>query len=394
MSELIVIPNLSADRSIFTIPARELNLFKEAEGINFFDPFQAAFNVFSYMRLTDRRKFRIFYPQGTNTVWQPAGSCAITPQGNITMKTNELDVCMAEAAAENCYDELFGSCFDTLIQVGNGQITETAEAAALLTSIARTFAQDALEGAKLTLAMGKFYPSLNFTYDPNTPATAKQAFSVSSDVCQGWVYLLTSMADSGVAPWANIASAVSADDFDGDMFIGDVLQVYDAVYEGATKKLKKLVLFAGMPAIGSRVGRPLIICSLSFYAAIVRQYREQCENPACINKRLMMETGIAPFPVYTIDGIPVVADPHLSEWDSFTTGNTHAFYLVSAGVIQLGSSFDNIAGLADGSLGEAAMIVQRDTDIFNPVYKMRSSMLMAAGVADIDLVAGFVKFYE
>jgi hypothetical protein len=125
---------------------------------------------------------------------------------------------------------------------------------------------------------------------------------------------------------------------------------------------------------------------------MIKQFNAQCKNVNCTTMRLTKSVESVDgknVDLYRIDGVAIVPILNTADWDANTKGITHFAVLTVTGMIQLGSSFDNIM---DNPMldSQAVMTIYRDADPSNPKVKITSFALFGTALADPDLATAAI----
>lgn len=402
MSTFLIKPNFNRLRNMLTIPADKLNMFLRTEIQDTLGFYQRQFGIFSYMKMTSTQKFVIHTLGGSPMMWQPHKSCAWEPTGSITTSNQELSPCKAKINEQTCYDELFSSCFEHLLQWnGNGPLNMGPVGMQVMNDLVRTVAENAALGARLTLTAGQMFDPATVNFNNKVSYELKTLFTKTVGTCKGWVELLRDMGASSAAhAHLDVQGVFNTSDFSGKKFIGNPLAVFDSLRDAAPMELTAVINEGGIAGSLDTDFRPLFLVSTSLYNAITEEYRKLCISVTCINPRLTRQEvsvstsrGARTQYVYYIDDIPVIPISDISYYDRFLVGATHFAAITVSGNIGLGSSFDSIPDPSNG--GNAGVMVQLSQEAKDyGTYYFLSHSLFSTVIADTDYIVATQKYAE
>lgn len=396
MSLLKLKPNFNRIDRALSFPAKQLNYILEESVIDKFSFYQAVFMVYSFMKLSEDLKHKIFSVSSNPFVWQPHNSCSWDPMGNAQIGTQEITPCKAKVNDEWCYDELFKSCFAHFLRWGNGQaVTLSPEGRRLVSIFVRQMVQNMVVGARLTLTVGKLYKpeKVSGYLKPGVSGDMKAAFARTMGTCRGWVELLKQKGSEAGLGHLNCKDLLTCDMFSGKKFLGDIEDLFDKLRDKCMPELDCLLDEGGVPDVQGIRMSPLFLLSPSLFKAVAEAYRKQCNTINCTNPRLTQE--IVPWnggrhKVYYIDGIPVIPISDLNCYDSYLTGSTHLAVLTVSGNINMGASFANIPSIDRPGMG-VRIQQHTDNDKYGK-YSFISHALFSTAIANHKLLVGTQVF--
>lgn len=400
MSTFIVKPNFNRIRQQLAFPAKSLNMFMRSELHDNFGFYQSNFGIYSYMQLTKRLKYVIHTLFGNPMIWQSHKSCGWDETGALRTGRTELEPCTAKINESWCYDELFDSCFEQFLTWSpNAPVQLDANGEEIVNALVRTLAENATLGARLTLTAGQMYDGNTVEFNDRTSMDIQNLFRKTIGTCRGWVELLREQAVSPAYEHLNVPGMLSATDFDGEKYTGDVIALYDSLRDAAPNDLQSLMDEGGV--IGSVAGDfiPLMIVSTSIFKAIATAYNQQCINIACVNPRLSREEfsfntsrGQRKMYVYYIDQVPVIPIADINYMDRYLKGMTHFAGITASGNISLGSSFAELPDVEDPGVG---ILIERGTSAKNyGKYDFLAHALFSTAIADTDYIVASQIFVQ
>lgn len=401
MSEVVKIkPNFNRlDRSL-SFATRDVNYLLTEQVYDHFNFYQKTFGVYSFMRLTEDLKHRVFSMSAAPFAWQPHTSCSIDPLGVIRTNVRETTPVRATAMSKFCYDELFDSCFRVLLGWnGQGPVQMNAAGRRMFDQLLLKVLESMVLGARLSLTAGKLYEgNLNFKDDVQT--SIQNLMNSTVGTVQGWIDLVKTMAATEPgSEHLNVPGLFTADDFDGDNYVGSeanivdsVLALVDKMRNSASVDLNSIMDQGGINDANGVSGNPIILASTYIYKAIAEAFRVQGTSALLQNPRLQQEMRTwrgRQYKVYFIDGMPVIPIHDLNQYDRYLTTTTHLAAITLAGNINLGCSFTNIPAI--DAPGMAVRIKMSDDNEDYGNYTFRSDSLFSTILANSDYYVGGVK---
>lgn len=395
----LVKPNFNRLRNIVTFEAPSLNAFVREELLDSSSFYQEQFGVYSYMQLNQQLKYVIHSLKGSPLMWQPHNACGWDPTGSLRVGTREFEPCRAKINETVCYDELFDSCFRAFLNwSGNGPVTMNAQGMNMVNQLVQTIAENATLGARLTLTVGQMYEG-DVVFNDKTPQNIKELFTKTVGTCKGWVELVRELAIQEQYAHLNVPGLFIPADFDGNKYIGNVVDLYDELQAAAPNELQSLINEGGVVNSFSNSFMPLFLVSTSVYNKLIAEYRQQGAGVVVLDPRLTRRE----FPVtvggrttikfvYYIDDTPVVPISEISYLDQYLTGSTHLAAITAAGNIGLGTSFAAMPDLNGGQVGLRIQMAD-DNDKFGE-YSFLAHSLFAATLADPNYFVGTQTFVQ
>ena len=388
---LIIKPNFNSVTNQVYFPTDKLNSFMRDDIRDNFSLYQARFNVFSWMKLTKNMTYVLYNISGQPFMWQTHNSCGWDPTGSIWTGQREVTPVKAKINEENCYDELFGSAFDTFLDWdGRGPVKFDANGRELWNQLTTVLVQNAVLGALTSLTVGQLHTA-NPTFSSATPSNIQQLWSKTIGTVKGWVQLLKERSTAAGMSHLNISGLFDASkDFDGHKYIGNVLTLFDNIKSGSPAELGDLINEGAINAYDSNSMNPQMLCSTSIYNAVV-EYFNQNRATIVIDPRVTRQEETVngqKFYVYYIDSIPVIPVKYSNVFEKYLTGRTHFAYIQSNGNISLGGSFANLPEV-NGRPADAGVMLQQGNDAKDyGKYYFLAHQLMATQIADTDYIAG------
>jgi len=389
-------PSFNALRGSLYFHVGDMNALASESYQDNFGFYQRTFGAFAYMRMTKDLKYVLHYPKDTPFKWQVHKSCAWDPIGTMSMGKKEIEPCKLKLNEQFCYDELFESTFKSLLEWANGSTVDyTAEGFELVRRLADTIVKNATIGFRMTLSGGKLYQGLTPDFSAGTPARIEDAFAKTANACEGWIKLLINLAASDEDKYGHLDNAtIESGDIstNGLDFIGSVLDLYDANYALAPRKLQIAIQSGGVGGFDNMF-YPLAIVSRSILAKLHLEYLAQNEAVAQNKPRITIrefsvttERGQRPIFVYFIDNTAFIPLDEIDNLEEYLDTASHFFYLTVSGTIQLGSSF---AALPVANESDVAVVIQQSTDVEDlGTYKFAAHALAAVGINDTDYITG------
>lgn len=395
MSLFTVKPTFKS-RRLLTLPASSMNGYMGAEIQGNTGFYQRRFGVFSHMKLNDYKKFILHSMSGNPFMWQPHRNCSFDPLGHLSMDRREVEPCRAKINSEFCQSELFDSCFKHLLRWdGSSPVRLDATATALINDMVRIIAENATLGARLTLTIGQNVNPEAVNFKPTTPIEVQDLFKSTIGTCRGWLELLR-MLGAGEAPQCNVP-VFSDSQFDSQgRFLGDPLEIYDALFSAGTVELQQMINEGGLAGTDGNSNFPIFVVSTSIFNKIAQDYNAQCLSNTCLNPRLTRESenraGAARQHIYYIDSTPVIPEAHISYMDRYLTGKTHFAGLMAAGNIALGSSFDDIPDLTQNNVG---IMIERGQSVKDlGYYYFLAHALFSVQINDTTMISATQAYVE
>jgi len=393
MSLLKLKPNFNRINRSLAFPAKQLNYILEESVVDKFSFYQAFFMVYSFMKLTEDLKHKIFSVSSNPFVWQAHDSCNWSPMGNAQIGEQEISPCKAKVNDEWCYDELFKSCFSHFLKWGTGNTVSLGpEGRRLVNIMVRQMIQNMVVGARLTLTVGKLYDydKLKGYFKTGVTGDMKAAFAKTMGTCRGWVELAKEQALKPGYEHLNCKEILTKDMFNGKKFMGKVVEdVFDKLRGKCLPELQCLLDEGGVPDVQGLTMSPLLLVSQSIYSAVAEEYRKMCVSVTCINPRIERKAvswNGRQYNVYYIDGVPVIPISDINCYDSYLTGSTHLAVLTVSGNINMGASFANLPTIDRPGMG-VRIQQHTDNDKYGK-YSFLSHALFSTAIANHKLFAG------
>lgn len=399
MSATIIRPNFNTDNMSLMFPSQTMNALLEEQVYDHFDFYQSQFGVYSFMRLTHDMKHRVHNLTTTPFIWQKHRSCTITPAGIIRNNVQETSPSKAVALSSFCYDELFDSCFKVgLAWDGQGPLELDGVGERLYNQLLRKVLQSMVFGARGALTAGELWAGNSLGFAEGVSQAVQDLIYQTKDTAQGWIQLTKLKAAEPGNSHMNIAGLFTADDFDGNKYVGSganilesVLGLVDTMREKSTADMTSIMDQGGVMGTDGMSGMPIIKMSTHIYAAVPRALRYQQEQLVTNGRRITSEVipyGNRNYTVYYIDGMPVIPVHDLNMWDKYLATTTHMAAITVSGNINLGASFTNLPGI--GNEGMAVRIKMSDDNEDYGKYSFRSDSLFSTLIADTDFYSGGV----
>jgi hypothetical protein len=389
---LIIKPNFNKVNNQVFFATDKLNAFMRDEIRDNFSLYQKRFNVFSWMRLTKMLTYVMHNISGQPFMWQSHNSCGWDPTGSLWTGKREVTPSKAKINEENCYDELFGSCFQQFATWdGKGPVKFDSEGVKLWNDITKVLVQNATLGALVSLCVGQLYDLDSIEFSKKAPSNIKELFGKTAGVCKGWLELLKEMGLTENHGHMNIPGTFDAGDFDGGKYTGDVLDLFDGIVDGAPDELQSLIAEGGINAFDDNSQNPQLLVSTSIYNAAAVQYKTQQLANLNIDHRLTrVEESVAgkSFKVYYIDDVPLIPITYTNVYEKYLTGTTHFAYVQSNGNIALGGSFANLPEVNGGRNDSSILIAQGNGATDYGKFYFLAHQLFATQVGDTNYVAG------
>lgn len=390
---LIIKPNFNRIQNQASFPTNSINVFMQEELRDNFSIYQQKFGIFNWMRLNKMQKYVIHSMSGTPLLWQEHNSCGWDPVGSLFMNRRELEPCKAKINMEQCYDELFNSCFEHLLSWnGNGTITFDADATRIWNEITRKLAQGATLGAVHTLTVGQSYNYKNIEFNSKTPDSIKEMFTKTAGTCKGWLELLKAMAASNsIYKHMNHEGILIPEDFDGKNYTESVVDVYDELKRRGPNELQCLVDEGSVNSFDEVGTSAVLLVSNSLYRAVVQEFNEMCLSNTCLNPRLTREAcptgGGRNIYIFSIDGVPVIPINAPMMYEKYFTGSSHFAVLTATGNISLGGSFANLPEV-NGNPANIGMIIEQGKNVQDMgKYYFLAHQLFSVSIADSNYVS-------
>lgn len=401
MEPITLDPIFMPDSNMLMFQTSELNYLAEQRYNDKFGFYQAAFGMYSYMRLTSDFEYKIWYPQGEPHLWQPHNSCAWNPLGVYGFANKTITPCKSKLNLEFCNDEFYNSVFRSFHAWNTGAtVGLSAAGQAALTALTNTIVKSATIGNRMMLTAGQLFDPETVAIVTGTPTNVEEAFKKTIGTCRGWIDLLIDLEAGDPTKYAhlnldslfiqsgggqNIAT-------NGQTFTGSVVALYDAIFAAATNDLQEAIIDGGVGDTG-RSFMPMFLVSNSvkakLYADLLALNASAVQIKPRISQRAITANGQT-FDVMYIDNVPVIPVADVANYDKLLTGRSHFAYLTISGTIQLGSNFARIPELGSG---EVAVAIQQKTDL-DELGKVLflSHSLSATAISDTKYIAGGYKY--
>jgi hypothetical protein len=376
--------------------SKTLNSFQRATYVDTFGFYQQQFGLYGYMQMNRLNEFVVHSPKGSPLVWQPHTSCSYSPTGSLQIGKRSLTPDKVVMKEQFCYDELFDSCFEQLIEYApTGEVMLDGEGVRILNELTNELVANAQLGARLSLTAGQVYDVSSVTFEADASLNIRSLFNRTHESVRGWIKLFSDMAANEGYAQLN-RTILNAADFDEYGYNGSVLDVYDELHSNAPKKLKSLVDTGGIVRSGRFDFYPLFIVSPSMHSKLVAEYKAESEalaqNARRITKRMFGAEG-SPTPnvVYYIDETPVVPVTDIAGYDDVVDADLHFAGIVASGNIQMGLSFSGIpTDIERRDIG--VMIARQDDPTADNYgsYTFLSHALMKSALADPDFATATI----
>jgi hypothetical protein len=382
----------------FEYKERRVNALVRAEYYDNVSLWQRAFNLYYWMQMNKDHEFVLHWAKSDALLLQPHNSCAWTPQGRLRYDQRSIESTKAKINVEDCYDEYFGSAFETWMEWGTSpEVVKRAPVTDLLTD---SIMRSTVMNIKAVLTAGGLFQDPKFL--PGVATNIRQAFLKSAFVRRGWMQAAREMAADKPAKYAHLDNNLiqNADiSNDGKKFTGDPLALFDARLQAAPEKLYDAVTLGGQVGFGAVQNVPVWLVSTSVLRSIHLKKQEQDAALATNQVRITVDTlqvdmgqaNAAPLTVYRIDGIPAIPVTEVNVFAEYLTGTPHFDYLMLTGTVQLGGSFAQIPSAPE----DVAIRVQQSTDnrdLGKTTYL--AHMRLAAAFNDTDYISGGYRFNE
>lgn len=381
-----------------------MNQILAEEFMEDFDFWQNQFGVFSTMRINEDRNFTVSHIRSNPLLVQPHKACDWNPIGGLTFDHKEYAPCKAKINTEQCYDELFKSCFKHFLQWNEAQPVRfsAGEGARFFNLLVNVMMRSAVQGVKVTNTMGRFfdYDKVKTEFGDKVGTDIRKLFMqtvANKEICAGYMYLLKELGEK--KDHANIDftkaidytnKGIEGELHDATRLVTDCLPAdLDHIYTAGEEEY--IDIFGR-----TRVIMPIWFATMDWYKKIKEEYDTQDnETMLILNKKRKVTARAFQYRkvtkmVYYINGVPVypVKDPLYT--DKYLKGRVSALFLTTTGNIALGGSFNSIKSLSNPDMG---LRVQMRTD--NEEYgkfSVLGHMLIKNTVLNTDMVAGSVKY--
>jgi len=399
---LTIAPNFDPARSRFYFTSQELNELQRAEYADTFGFWQSNYNLYSYMRMNQFRKYILHVPKAHPFAWQPYKSCSVSETGSLTMGQRELEPERIAMHEKFCHDELFDSAYEQMIQYSEGGNVElNGEGVTMFNALVDEILANAALGFRLTGAVGGLYDLSSVAFDADTPATLRDLFTRTHDSFQGWVKLAFDLASTGEAPWLNTPTFDDTQFDSTNTYTGNVVDLFEDLKANAPRPLRQLINRGGMLSRNGQNFMPLIVVSDAFYNAVVRYYNDESEKVATNRMRIVKQVVDNPNPgtprfVYWLDDqLPIIPLSDLNGFDLYLAGDTHFAGIVASGNIQIGASFAQLP--QDIENRDIGVLIARNDDPTRSdygKYSVRSFGLAKTAIADVDYMVSSIRYTE
>lgn len=391
-------PGFDLSRDSFFFEAKELNYWQRNMFQDDFGFYQRNFSTFKYMQLDKQNKYTIHRPRANWMMWQPLNACNYDPAGMVRIGKTSLEPTPAYVHQKWCWDELFDSCYEQMLQYfQDGALELSPEGERVFRDLVQEILTAAAYGSRIANITGQLYEGESVEFQTQVGDNAvtveiKDLFNKVQNVTKGVLKLMQDTATSEGREHLDLNGLLAGSDFTDQQYTGDVLALFDSVKAQAPKPLRQLINRGGVVRAGGEVFIPQVIVSDSMHAAIAQQYISEGEKVAQNMMRLTKRTFGAensptPQAVYYIDGtIPVIPLSEINEPDRYLTGTTHFFGIVGSNVLQLGNSFGAIENIEDGIGMLIEKIVTNENGNLGS-YVFTTHGLFANAIADADYVA-------
>jgi len=396
MQPLRIAPFYTRARNTIEIPTGELNMFMAQEIRDNSDFYQATFGIFNWMPFNKMLKYVLHSMYAHPFVWQPDTSCSWDETGSLRMDRTEISPCYAKLNEGLCDDELLNDCLKVLWTWNNGQRKLDAAGIAIINQMYTVLTTNYTMAARNLLAVGQLFNFNDITWKAGVTNELKDLIVRTSSTCKGWLELLRTVGAQPSNSHVNIPNFFTAAMFDGNTFVGDIVDVKDMLQEAAKGPLQNALDEGGLGGtmINGIVPSPMIVCSPSMLNRAAKQYREQCINITCVNPRLTRKEFAwkgSTIYVYYVDNVPLIPQAQANEYTQYMTGQYHFAYLTLGRNINLGGNFGDIPSLDD----PIAVTIQKSMDIKDQgkIY-ISSQAMFATGVADLRFITGAQAYTE
>ncbi len=396
MTPLRIQPFFTRGRNMIEIPTSEMNAFTAQEIRDNSDFYQATFGVFNWMPFNKTMKYVLHSMYAHPFVWQKDTSCSWDETGSLRMDRTEISPCYAKLNEGLCDDELLNECLKVLWTWGGGQRKLDAKGVQIMNQMYQVLATNYTMAARNMLAAGQLFDLNQITWQDGVTNELKDLISRTNNTCKGWLELLRQVGATPGNSHVNIPNFFTSSMFDGNVYVGDVVELKDALQDHAKSQLQNALDEGGLGGtmINGIVPAPMIICSPSVVSRAAKQYRELCVNITCINPRLTRKE----YPwkgsvinVYFVDNVPLIPQAACNEYTQYFTGQYHFAYLSLGRNLNLGGDFGNIPTLDD----PIAITIQKSLDVKDQgkIY-IDSRAMFATGVADLRFITGAQAYTE
>ena len=384
------------------ISAPAINEIQRGYLINDHDFYQAAFNMFEYMTLTENQTYRLTSFAASSSTWNMYKSCiGYKTNGSLETNTREFKPCLSYDMKQWCHDELVGSCMDHFLTASGstGDLALTEEGTRVWNQFTEELIYSSSAGLTNTLAVGNLYQQATMDMiDENLSVEEKKTAlaQLNTESCRGWVTMLDDLSQDGYG-WLNCADELFGEnDFDNVCnYGGDFLEIIEALICKAKPKLKTMINGGNRGRVGSRRIQAQIWVSDSFYQAAIQAFDKECAHLAQNKTKIRQETISAAGEskdVYYYKNMPIIPICDVNALDDKLVGDTHFIGIFASGVVQLGSSFGRIG--QDLQRRDTAVMLQRNNNI-TPIganqngeecFEYGKSYMLSHALTDVRLV--------
>lgn len=375
-----------------TYPSKSLNAFTEADYAETFGFYQNLFKFYSYMKLTKMRTFVLNVIKGSPLVWYPLKSCDFEPGRTLGSTRRELTPDRAKLNEKICWDELFDSCFETLLDYNGQTIELDADGEKLINAMTSQLMYQATVGARALLATGMLYDIDAAGFDfGGVSNDVKEVFLKVYKTTKGFVSGYVEAAAQGITPWLNVQGVIAQQDISISNHAQGILHVYDSLRGEAPKELRNLINMGSITTSKGRKIRAAFQVSGTLFNWVVNSFNDQSEQVATNNPRIRREmvsnNGMgAPEFIYFIDNTPVIPAEEINTFDEYMAGDTYFAQIAATSNVQLGMSFDDLNG--KDSVG---MLVERSRRVEDyETVRYLSHTLMKSALSDPNLAVATV----
>ena len=283
--------------------------------------------MYSFGSVGRSRKASFLSLQGPKHLIQKRGAngCTWTPKGKITNQITEIDMAPVKVEMEICPDALWDSCFENILEVGNGvnDFYASAEGQELLNHIL-TLVYTGLGNSYAELVEFGKHPLID-------DADAGSWFTIGQDEWDDYKDQQTAVAgfmtlvdDLKAEGHANFGYSINQADMNGADFTGDAMALLTRVINAAKGELSTYLKKAG-------VGMPMATISVStgIYDRLEEQFISQYNAiPESyyfkINGSQPLSNGLTSMPgVLKYKGCWVVRRDDWAAFDDITGTTTH-----------------------------------------------------------------------
>jgi len=380
----------------------QLNGYRTEELMNSFEPWQNKFKIFSWMQFDKLRKgFTITTLKGHPFLFQPHNTCGWTPGSEFSKSSMMLEnPDKVKINEEICYDALFHSCFEpwlTWPRGGNGKVQLNAEAQRMINDVVGLYSQWSTLGLIGQQVMGGYFDLANENTDMVKTVSSSLAgsFMRSSSASEGLFAYFKRAANEDI-PWFNMEDLWGGASMfpNAETWNGSFVNMYDKILKDSRtpKSLLKQIKLGGVFS-SSNTYSIALVDPLTLLQYVDEYEKIPCIDGKCTNNRLTTEMcvmGGVNTKVYKIDNTYLVPFSIPDLFADYMEGELRFMYIMKAGCVALGGSFEELLGKQPMKNGQAPTLCIERSDK-NREYGMISILshqLIGKLVLNKNLVAG------